>query len=707
LPVSPDELLEKRVQSRLEPYPLSLNLRRLLFPPFPMKTMQITRFLLVSIILSCCVLPRAPGNPSSLPVSAFFGLPNVAQPRLSPDGSKIAFLFPHEGRMALGLFDRKSNEAKLVIQGRDESLLGFFWKGNDRLVFYADVGGNESFFIASTDLSGRRVLRIAESQMREDSVAGATVVLQDELRADPDRIVVRGFFAPSETANLLALSGDVVVAKLNIRNKARSPLYTLNRNTSYYGFVTDQAGTLRLRGSVRNGELQWEHRGNDGQSWRPLARHPFHGYAEAWTPVRFTADNAMLYVVSRERQDRGALLLVDPFTGESGPPLFVPPAGEMQELVFSADDRTLLGVAYETDRRQYHWFDADRAALQQKLEATFPGLEVRVTSSSRDGSVHLVWVGSDREPGAYLVLDNKAGSLATFRRVRDLDPALMRPTLPIRFAARDGLEIHGYLTLPAGADRSRPGPLIILPHGGPFGVRDSWEFNPEVQFLASRGYGVLQVNYRGSGGYGKEFLERGRRQWGRGMQDDLTDAVRWAIGEGHADPARVGIMGASYGGYAALAGVTLTPELYACAVNYVGAADLEITFKDRGADADPRSADVNYRDEWVGATKEYRDATSPVNLVANIRVPTFHAYGAKDPRVKIDHWTRLEAELKRLGKPYEAIEERQQGHGFRNEKASIAFYTAVEDFLARNLAPVREGSVRIGPTEVLQMPARP
>lgn len=672
-----------------------------------MKLAQVLRLSLSGSILGILFACGTGAPASPLPVSAFFGLPNVSQPRLSPDGGKIAFLFPHEGRMALGVFDRKSNEARMLIQGRDESLLGFFWKGNERLVFYADVGGNESFFIGSTDLTGRRVLRIAESQVRENSVAGATVVLEDELRADPDRIVVRGFFAPSETANLLALGGDVIIAKLNIRNKARSPLYTLNRNTMYYGFVTDQAGTLRLRGFVRSGELHWEHRGNDGQTWRPLVRHPFHGYAEAWTPVRFTADNSMLYVLSREGHDRGALLLVDPYTGAAGPPLFVPPAGEMRELVFSPDNRTLLGVAYEAERTHHHWFDPERAALQQRLEATFPGLDVRVSSSSRDGTVHLVWVGSDREPGAYLVLDTQAGSLATFRRVRDIDPQMMRPSQPIRFQARDGLEIHGYLTLPAGTDRSRPGPLVLLPHGGPFGVRDSWEFNPEVQFLASRGYGVLQVNYRGSGGYGKEFLERGRRQWGRAMQDDLTDAVRWAIAERHADPTRVAIMGASYGGYAALAGVTLTPELYACAVNYVGAADLEITFKDRGADADPRSADANYRDEWVGATREYRDATSPVNLVANIRVPTFHAYGARDPRVKIDHWTRLEAELKRLGKPYEAIEERQQGHGFRNEKASIAFYTAVEDFLARHLAPARAGSVQIGPTEVLQMPVGP
>lgn len=640
------------------------------------------------------------------PLEAFFGLPNVRQPQLSPDGRMIGFLFPHEGRLALGVFNRATNEAKMIVRGRDESLLGFFWKGNDRLVFYADVGGNESFFLAATDVAGKRVVRLAESQIRDNSIAGATVSLLDSLRSDPDRILVRGYFAPEETANLTALNTDQVVARLNIRNKARSPLATLERDKFYRDFIADQSGRLRVQSRLEGNQLIWEQRDDDKGGWRRLAAHPFHGYAETWEPWRFAADGSHLYLLSREEHDRGALYALHLASGTRGEALFTPPEGEITGLIFSPDGQSLRGVTYEGARTHYHWFDAGRAALQGKLDNTFPGMDVRIVSASDDEQVMLVHVSSDRDPGAFLVLDLAAGSMSTFRRVRDLDPRLLQPMVPIHFTARDGLELHGYLTKPAGTE-GRPGPLIILPHGGPFGVRDSWGFDAEVQFLVSRGYAVLQVNYRGSGGYGRSFINRGRHQWGRAMQDDLTDAVRWAIAAQHADPERVAIMGASYGGYAALAGVTLTPDLYRCAVNYVGAADLEITFKDRGDDAWDRPAAIDYQTQWVGPDRAYRAATSPLNHVAAIRVPTLHAYGVRDPRVKIDHWTRLEAELKRHGKRYVALEERNQGHGFRDEKASRSFYAAVEKFLAENLASIPAGRVDAGPLQILQQPARP
>jgi dipeptidyl aminopeptidase/acylaminoacyl peptidase len=386
--------------------------------------------------------------------------------------------------------------------------------------------------------------------------------------------------------------------------------------------------------------LIWEHGSEDGQACKQVAEHPVPGYAETWVPREFAADNVTLWMISREEHDRGALHAVDPRTFDRGAPLFVPSEGEITELITTRDRSRLLGVRYEAEREHHHWFDAARGALQVKLAATFVGCDVRISSVSDDESVALVWVGHDREPGVYYVLDHKAGSLVQFKRMRELDPAQLSPRRPIRYTARDGLVVHGYLTLPPGSSGKNL-PFIVHPHGGPFGVRDFWGFDADAQFLATRGYAVLQPNYRGSGGYGREFINQGRHQWGRAMQDDLTDAVQWAIAEGIADPARVAIYGASYGGYAALIGAMLTPDLYACAVNYVGASDLEITFKQRGEDAWRAGEEFSYQRAWVGPTKAYRDATSPINLVERIKVPTLHAYGAEDPRVKIDHWSRL------------------------------------------------------------------
>lgn len=244
-------------------------------------------------------------------------------------------------------------------------------------------------------------------------------------------------------------------------------------------------------------------------------------------------------------------------------------------------------------------------------------------------------------------------------------------------------------------------PLLIMPHGGPFGIRDSWGFNPEVQFFANRGYAVFQVNYRGSGGYGRTFEYAGYQEWGGKMQDDLTDAVKWAVAQGLADPQRIGIIGASYGGYAALAGVTMTPELYKVGVNYVGVSDLRlITRYDLRTDA----ASLAYFSKAVGRDPALLSARSPVDHVEKIQVPTLHAYGRNDPRVEFSHWEVLEKALKKHGKTYEILIENREGHGFAKQETAFKYYGTVEAFLAKYL-PAREGgSVRLEQMKVLEMP---
>ncbi len=654
------------------------------------------RKIILSVLASLGLLGLSGiGAATVVPIEKLFGLPAIREPELSPDGSKIAFLFPKDGRLALGLFDRATNDGRMILEAPDESIQFFFWKGNERLLFGGDVNGSESFFIGATDLTGKKVQRIAESARYTEmtSIHGDLARVVSRLREDPENILMQGiFFSDNGLLNKgipIMINATPEVQRINLYTRGRSRLLSMEveQDMGWGELLADNAGIVRLAERVQYHEIIWQLRSDNNGTFREIARFPIHGYSEMWEPLEFAADNKTLYLKSYEEHDRGALYAYNTETHQRGPALFVPPEGEITNIVMDYHRGKLQGVAYETDRRHYHWFDQARGALQAKLENTFKGYDCRIVSSSADEMVHLVYVGNDQDPGTYYVLDLKHPALTQFKRIRpDIDPAQMRPKRPIALKARDGLELHGYLTLPADAEGKRV-PLIIHPHGGPFGVRDSWGFDPEVQFLANRGYAVLQVNYRGSGGYGREFLDKGRYQWGRAMQDDLTDAVKWAIAQGIADPKHIAIYGASYGGYAALAGITLTPELYCCAVNYVGPSDLTITFKGRGSDAYTTDRAFKYQKEWVGPTKEYLEQTSPVNLVEHINVPTLNAYGENDPRVEFDHWKRLESELKKYHKPYVAIVEAKQGHGFRNESASIRFYEEMEKFFAGNLTP--------------------
>lgn len=632
----------------------------------------------------------APAETSTalVPLETFFSLPTIRDPQLSPDGTKLAFLFPKEGKLALGLFERKTSEGRIILEGVKENVEFFFWKGNDRIVFGGDVGGNESMFLGVTDLSGKKIQRVMESLDR-GNIRGSFGGVFNEMKQSEDEMILGGFFIDKPTRHwdgVAYFGSQYKIVRYNARKKTQQLVYA--NEGQYDGFFTDSTGRLRLvtRKQAEN-RVWFLYEPGEKIPFREIARFPIHGYAEAWDPYVFSADNRMLYLVSREEHDRGALYAYDTSTRERGPALFVPPEGEITGLVLSYDHTRLLGVEYVSDRRHRHWFDPARAALQQQLDNTFPGSICTVVSSSSDEKTYLIYVGSDRDPGAYYMLDLKQPALTLFKRIRpDVDPARMRPREAVTYQARDGLELHGYLTRPAGAEKT-PAPLILLVHGGPYGIRDYWGFDNEAQFLANRGYAVLQVNYRGSGGYGRDFINKGRHQWGRAMQDDLTDAVQWAVTQGIADPRRVAIYGGSYGGYAALAGVTLTPDLYRCAINYVGVAKLEVAFKGYGGDAFLGQGEFDYQKTWVAPDTAHAEATSPVNLVERIRVPTLHAYGENDPRVDFKQWRELRAQLDKYHKPYTAIVEEDQGHGFRNENASLKFYRAVESFLAENLAP--------------------
>lgn len=640
------------------------------------------------LIRTCCVVVGSSllalrlhaDLPAVVPIERFFADAAMAAAQISPDGLKLAFLAPLQGRIGIALMDLETGKVEPLVRAADENIESFFWKGNDYILFVADVGGNEAGALQSIHLKTRRVTRLIESYgennwTRQDGQWGGIVTTW---ATNPAKIIVWGSREKS--------SWSPGLYEVDVGSGKRSNVGGYTPEINGRGILLDNAPRVRLQLIDTRKTISVEARLGDETRFTRLMTLPRDLVIGNLEHEVILADNETLLFVDHATHDRGALVSWSLRSGKQTAEVFVPPEGEITALILSNDHTTLLGVRYEGDKPHVHWLDPKLRAIQVNLDAAFPGMINDITSMSDDRLRLVIRSWSDVEPGVRSLLDlrrpqAKLMPLGSSRP--DLDSKFMAPMTPIHFKARDGLELSGYLTKPVG--RASPTPLIVLPHGGPYGLRDSWGFDAEVQFLANRGYAVLQLNYRGSGGLGRQHLEAGRLEWGRKMQDDLTDAVRWAVAQGVADPKRVAIYGASYGGYAAMAGVTFTPELYRCAVNYVGAVDLTVLGdRDLGGNEYFNEA---FLAAWVHPDVGELRLRSPVNHVANIQVPTLHAYGENDPRVKYRQWKKLRAELERHHKPYEVFNEVDEGHGFANAPARIKFYLKLEQFLARNLPP--------------------
>jgi len=413
---------------------------------------------------------------------------------------------------------------------------------------------------------------------------------------------------------------------------------------------------------------------------------------DQFQPLLFTADNRKLYVGSNLGRDKVAIVLVDPATGKEGQVVYERDDVDVQNIAWSRARQRASFVNYQTWKLERHYLDPDARQLFERLEARLPGYEVTLQSLTDDESRMIVAATSDRTQGTRYLYDRKADTLTKLADVAPwLPEASMAAMKPIHYTTRDGLTVNGYLTLPNGVAPKKL-PVVVNPHGGPW-YRDGWGFNPEVQFLANRGYAVLQMNYRGSTGYGRRFWEASFKQWGFAMQDDITDGVEWLVKEGIADPARICIYGGSYGGYATLEGLVKTPDLYACGVDYVGVSNL-FTFMNT---IPPYwKPFLGMMHEMVGdpAKDEARlAAASPALHADRIKAPLLIAQGARDPRVNKDESDQMVAALKARGIDVPYIVKDNEGHGFHNEENQFAFYEAMEQFLAKYLGhPVTTAS---------------
>ncbi|MCB0553210.1 MAG: S9 family peptidase [Phaeodactylibacter sp.] len=611
------------------------------------------------------------GNGSSkYTVEDFFRNPDKTAFQLSPNGEYLAYMGPYERRR--NIFVQKLGEAQSIrlTTETERDIAGYFWASDQRLVYVKDSGGDENFQLFAINRDGTNAKDLTPFE-------GVKIQLIDDLEDNDDELIIG----------------------MNKNNPMLFEPYRINIHTGEFlqlapndnpaepitAWMTDHDGKLRL--AIRT---------IDGVShsllYRPTETDAFRtvittNFKESLDPLFFEFDNgSVIFASTNIGRDRSEIVRFDLDKGaEAGEVIFAHPEVDAGSLIYSRKRKVVTGAVYTTWKREIRFFDEERKQLQEYLEKALPGQEVVVTSTNKAEDKYLARTYSDRSMGAYYYYDTTTGQLEKIVEVSPwLDEADMSPMKPIQYTSRDGLTIHGYLTLPKGSDSHRL-PVVVNPHGGPW-VRDSWGYNPEVQLLASHGYAVLQVNYRGSTGYGRAFWQKGFKQWGRAMQDDITDGVRWLVAEGIADPARIAIYGASYGGYATLAGITFTPELYACAIDYVGVSNL-FTFMETIPPYWKPYLEMLY--EMVGHPQQDEEllrASSPVFHIDKIQAPLFVVQGANDPRVNIDESDQIVRSLRSRGIDVPYLVKYNEGHGFANEENRFEFYKAMLGFLEKHLA---------------------
>jgi dipeptidyl aminopeptidase/acylaminoacyl peptidase len=602
-----------------------------------------------------------------IPLEDFFRKPERTAVRISPDGTHLGWLAPWERRLNVHVRDLATGKERRVTHATARDILGWLWASDDRLVYAQDSGGDENYRLHAVKADGAGAIDLTPFE-------GVKCGLVDDLEEEPDRVL----FQMNRRDPRVFDAYRANVATGEIQLVAENP-------GNVRAWVTDWSGRIRAASAGDGVSTSLLFREAESAPWRTVATYDFR---ERLAPLGFTFDDRRLLVSSNVGRDKAAIFEYDPATAEHGALIFEHPEVDASGLDASRQRRVLTEVAYETDKPARHFLDEERRAQQEYLDAELPGRLNRLRSHSRDETRWVVLSGGDRTRGSYHLLTwEDHGSRRELTPLFDANPWLREDELaqmqPISYTSRDGLTIHGYLTVPAGVEPKNL-PLVLNPHGGPW-YRDSWGFNPEVQFLANRGAAVMQVNYRGSTGYGKAFWEASFGQWGLAMQNDLTDAVHWAVGQGIADPARVAIYGGSYGGYATLAGITKEPELFACAVSYVGVSNIFTWLEAFPPYWEPLRAMVYEMVGDPGRDAERLKATSPLFHVDRISCPLLVAQGANDPRVRKGESDQIVAALRERGVDVEYLVKDDEGHGFQNEENQFDFYRAMERFLARHL----------------------
>jgi dipeptidyl aminopeptidase/acylaminoacyl peptidase len=601
-------------------------------------------------------------TPPLIPRDVLFGNPEKAAPWLSPDGTRIAYLAPHEGTLSVWVRTIGTDDDRLVASDPQRPIRNAFWTPDgSRVLYLQDARGDENFHLFAADPEGNA------PAVDLTPYEGTLVQLQSLDLSRP----------------------DVILIAMNRRDPQLFDVYRLDPRTGEATLDTENPGGISAFADdaemiVRAGVIQHPDASSEivvrdaaDAPWRTLARFD----AADGTPdlAGFTPDGGALLAITSADANAARLVRYDVATGArtdvAGDPEY-----DVAEVVFSP--RTKAPVAASIVRERVSWTVLDPAYADDfaALGAQVPG-DLGIVSTDRDDRVWLVSSAVDDGSRSFWSYDRDTRRAAKIFAMRpDLDRYTLAPMAPVRYQARDGLTIHGYLTTPPGPD-ARDLPAVLLIHGGPW-VRDTWGYNPMVQWLANRGYAVLQPNYRGSTGYGKAHLNAGDCEWAGAMHTDLLDAKAWLVAQGIADPARVAIMGGSYGGYATLAALAFAPDAFACGVDIVGPSNLNTLLASIPPYWETLRATFTQR---MGDSEEFLASQSPLFRAGAIRAPLLIGQGANDPRVKIAESDQIVAAMRANGQPVTYVVFDDEGHGFARPENNKRFNAAVEAFLARHL----------------------
>jgi dipeptidyl aminopeptidase/acylaminoacyl peptidase len=673
---------------------------------------------LASAATPATVAPKMAPAGAEIPIQDFVRHAQFASTKISPTGKYLAVTAMEDGIVSLAVL-RVEDLAlvKRTVLPDGKSIGAFYWTSPERLLFTAirnigrfaaPVGTGEWYAIDADGGHPRTLITYGASDATHSSQTVGyreRYDILDTLRDDDEHVLMTMDRQTGPGASL----AEVVMVDTTTgqrRSLARAP-----RNNCE--FAIDAKKEPRYVNCVdtkdASGEfaehLETYRREPDG-NWTLINRSQDSGKR---LHVLGAAADGRIYAEQDDRKAPAAFGTVDPATG-AFTRLAQDPVAEPEGYLRSADGDSIFGMVTMAGKPKVTLVDGANpdAAIYMKLLEAFPGKFVNFSSATRDGSKILVTVTDDNSPTEIYLYDRATAQARFLLRDRDwLDPERMAKVQAFSFTTRDGHEMYGYLTVPHGVDlkTARNLPMIVNPHGGPIGPRDYWGFNWETQMFASRGYLVLQLNFRGSGGYGQAFQDLGHGAWGGAMQDDLTDVTKWAIQKGYADPERICIYGGSYGGYAALMGAAKEPDLYRCAVGYVGVYDLEMLAKK--GDIKETKQGLRFLEHTLGSDAGAKRENSPVHQAAKIKAAVFLAAGLDDDRAPYQHTEAMRDALKAVGHPAdEVILQDKEGHGFYKEAHNLNLYSKMLAFFDRYIGSGR-GKVSVETVEKPVAPATP